>query len=557
MRFSIAGKLSAGFAAAGAVTIGLVIFTYISLQDLRQLQDDGALRAEHATEVTLHAGLGPRLYQIVADGVINRNFDQTRADWAAIKTEMEQAFAYDKEVVDSDDERRWAAEAVAAYTELVGVVEREMFPLLQASEEVNAEVRALDGRVDELVATIQDRYHSIRQSVQREAEEADASFDSLAAQMVIANMIFAGGAVIGTLIIVLVFSRLIAGPVKGMTKAMEKLAAGDLEVAVPAVGRGDEIGEMAGAVQVFKDNALKVARMEAEQQEAERRAAEEKRRSMQILADDFEASVGAVVKSVVSSAEEMQGTAQVLTATAEETSRQASVVAAASEEASTNVQTVASASEELAASIDEISRQVAQSATIASKAVEDADRTNQQIQGLADAAQKIDEVVQLITNIASQTNLLALNATIEAARAGDAGKGFAVVASEVKNLANETAKATEEITGQISSIQQATQLAVTAIREIGQTIGQINSITTTIASAVEEQGAATQEIARNVQQAAAGTQEVSANIAGVTQASGETGAAASQINTASGELSRQGYQLRVEVERFLAAVRAG
>lgn len=555
MRFSIAGKLSAGFAAVGAVTVGLVIFTHVTLQNLREVQDEGALRAQHATEITLHAGLGPRLYQIVADGVINRDFDQTRTDWAAIKSEMERAIAYDKEVVDTDDERRWAAEAVAAYNELVGVVEREMLPLLQTTEEVNAEVRALDGRVDELVATIRDRYLRIQQSVKQEAEEADTGFDSLAARMVTTNMIFAGGAVIGILIIVVVFSRLIATPVKGMTKAMEKLAAGDMEVAIPAIGRGDEIGEMAGAVQVFKDNARKVARMEAEQEEAERRAAEEKRRSMQTLADGFQASVGSVVNVVVSSAQQMQGTAQLLTATAEETSRQASAVAAASEEASTNVQTVASASEELAASIDEISRQVAQSATIAGKAVEDAERTNQQVQGLADAAQKIDEVVQLITNIASQTNLLALNATIEAARAGDAGKGFAVVASEVKNLANETAKATEEITGQISGIQQATQLAVTSIREIGQTIGHINSITTTIASAVEEQGAATQEIARNVQQAAAGTQEVSANIAGVTQASGETGAAASQINTASSELSRQGDQLRVEVERFLAAVR--
>ncbi len=557
MRFSIAGKLSAGFIAAGAVTIGLVIFTYVTLQNLRQVQDEGALRAQHATEVALHAGLGPRLYQIVADGVINRNFDQTRTDWAAIKTEVEQAFAYDREVVDTDDERRWAAEAVSAYTELISVVEGEMFPLLEKTEEVTAEVRALDGRVDELVATIQDRYLNIRQSVQREAEEADAGFDGLAARMVSANMIFAGGAVIGILMIVLIFSRLIATPVRGMTRAMEQLAAGDMEVAIPAIGRGDEIGEMAGAVQIFKDNARKVARMEVEQQELERRATEEKRRSMQILADDFQASVGAVVKSVVSSAQQMQGTAQVLNATAEETSRQASAVAAASEEASTNVQTVASASEELSASIDEISRQVAQSATIASKAVEDADRTNHQIQGLADAAQKIDEVVQLITNIASQTNLLALNATIEAARAGDAGKGFAVVASEVKNLANETAKATEEITGQISGIQQATQLAVTAIGEIGQTIGRINSITTSIASAVEEQGAATQEIARNVQQAAAGTQEVSANIAGVMQASGETGTAASQIHAASGELARQGDQLRVEVDRFLAAVRVG
>ena len=199
---------------------------------------------------------------------------------------------------------------------------------------------------------------------------------------------------------------------------------------------------------------------------------------------------------------------------------------------------------------------MSQSAEIAGKAVTDAERTNVQVQGLAEAAQKIGEVVQLITDIASQTNLLALNATIEAARAGDAGKGFAVVASEVKNLANETAKATEEITAQIGAIQQATQDAVVAIQTISGTIGQINEIATTIASAVEEQGAATQEIARNVQQAAAGTQEVSSNIAGVTQAAGETGSAAGQMLSASGELSHQGEALRGEVDRFLATIRA-
>jgi methyl-accepting chemotaxis protein len=352
------------------------------------------------------------------------------------------------------------------------------------------------------------------------------------------------------------FGGSLARPVIVMTQAMQRLATGDHQVEVPARDRKDEIGNIAKAVQVFKENAVEMERLKAEQAEAERRAAEEKKRAMNELADGFQASVGGIVQTVTGSANEMQATAQSLTATAEETSRQSTAVAAASEQASTNVQTVASAAEELSSSISEISRQVAQSAQIAAKAVTDAEHSNRQVQGLADAAQRIGEVVQLITDIASQTNLLALNATIEAARAGEAGKGFAVVASEVKNLANETAKATDEITGQIAGIQQATKDAVEAIQAIGQTIGQINEIATTIASAVEEQGAATQEIARNVQQAAAGTQEVSSNISGVTQAAGETGAAANQMLSASGELARQGETLSSEVTKFLQAVRA-
>ncbi len=375
-----------------------------------------------------------------------------------------------------------------------------------------------------------------------------------------ASLLMIAGAVIGIVLGLgagyLVSQRGIVGPIRRIVECLQALAGGDLEVTVFGTERKDEVGEIGRTTQVFKENMIRTRELEAEQVEAEKRAVAEKKRLMNELADSFQSSVGGIVETVSSSASEMQVTAQSLTSTAEETSRQSTAVAAASEQASTNVQTVASAAEELSSSITEISRQVGQSAQIAGKAVTDAERTNVQVQGLAEAAQKIGEVVNLITDIASQTNLLALNATIEAARAGDAGKGFAVVASEVKNLANETAKATEEITGQITSIQAATREAVSAIQSIGQTIGQINEIATTIASAVEEQGAATQEIARNVQQASAGTTEVSSNITGVTQAAGETGAAASQMLSASGELARQGEHLRGEVDKFLQAVRA-
>ena len=273
------------------------------------------------------------------------------------------------------------------------------------------------------------------------------------------------------------------------------------------------------------------------------------------VADDFETNMKQVVDTVASAATELQSTAQGMESTAQATSQQATTVASAAEEASTNVQTVASAAEELSSSISEISRQVAQSTQIAGAAVVEVDGANEKVQGLATAAQKIGEVVALITDIADQTNLLALNATIEAARAGEAGKGFAVVASEVKNLANQTAKATEEISAQIGGIQSATQDAVTVIGSIGGTINKMNEITSTIAAAVEEQGAATQEIARNVEQASSGTTEVTTNIVQVTQEANETGHSAHDVLGAAGELSKQAEVLGTEMDKFVVEMR--
>jgi methyl-accepting chemotaxis protein len=345
-------------------------------------------------------------------------------------------------------------------------------------------------------------------------------------------------------------------PIVSITRTMETLSAGNTAVEVPGMGRRDEIGQMASAVQVFKQNMIDAERLRIEQKEAERRAEADKKAALVTMADRFEASVQGVVQGVSSSAAEMQANAKSMSSTAEATSRQSVAVAAAAEQASTNVQTVASATEELSSSISEISRQVAQSAKIAAKAADEATRTNAQVKGLNDAAQKIGDVVKLINDIAGQTNLLALNATIEAARAGEAGKGFAVVASEVKSLATQTAKATEDIAAQVGAIQSATSDAVKAIEGITGTIGQVNEIATTIASAVEEQGAATQEIARNVQQASRGTSEVSSNIAGVTKAATETGQASGVVLAASGELAKQADTLRGEVDRFLVSVRS-
>ena len=381
--------------------------------------------------------------------------------------------------------------------------------------------------------------------------EAFASIDALILVMTI--MVLVAAAVIAGAGFLL--ARSVADPVVNMTSAMRELADGDKTIEIPAQDRGDEIGDMSGAVQVFKENMIKADKL-AEEQREEEEARAERGRKIEQLCNDFDLRATEAVKSVAAAATEMQASSESMSATAEETSTQSATVAAASEQASANVQTVASAAEELSSSISEISRQVGQSSEIASNAVRQAEETNEKVQGLAEAANKIGEVVALITDIADQTNLLALNATIEAARAGDAGKGFAVVASEVKNLANQTGKATDEIGAQIANIQTATQEAVTAIEVIGKTISEVDEISTTIASAVEEQGAATQEIARNVEQAAAGTQEVSSNIGGVNQAASDTGAAATQIQSAAGELSQQSELLRAEVDKFLVNVRA-
>ncbi len=381
---------------------------------------------------------------------------------------------------------------------------------------------------------------------------ATAMNQSMVVALVISGIALAIGLLAGFII-----ARGITRPVSAMTAAMGILANGDTTVEIPAQGQKDEIGSMAQAVQVFKDNMIETERLRAEQEEAKRRAEAERRQALLNMADRFESSVGGVVNAVSSAATELQATAQSLSASAEETARQSTAVAAASEETTQNVQTVAAATEELSSSIREIGNRVSESTRIVAQAVAEAEDTNSKVKGLFEAAQKIGEVVTLINEIASQTNLLALNATIEAARAGEAGKGFAVVASEVKNLATQTAKATDEIAGQVKAIQDSTGSAAQAIQTITTTIGRVNEIATAIASAVEEQGAATQEISRNVQQASTGTAEVSSNITGVTQASQQTSAGSAQVLSSASELAENGERLKREVDTFLHSVRAG
>jgi methyl-accepting chemotaxis protein len=402
------------------------------------------------------------------------------------------------------------------------------------------------GRTDAVTGSIQQAFT---------ATTADTN-ERIAATITTQEIVAVAVTVLGLLIAFLI-ARGITGPLSGLTSGMKQLADGNFGVVLPGLARSDEVGDMAQAVEAFKVKAAQKARDEVEAKiRQDRAAAEQRKRDMARLADDFEGAVGEIVETVSSASTELEASAGTLTSSAERSQKLTTMVAAASDQASTNVRSVALATEEMTSSVNEISRQVQTSANIANDAVAQARKTNDRVAELAQAAARIGDVVELFNTIAGQTNLLALNATIEAARAGESGRGFAVVASEVKALAEQTAKATGEISQQITGIQAATQDSVAAIKEIGDTIGRMSEIASTIASAVQEQGAATQEISRNVQRAANGTQQVSSNITDVQRGTSETGSASSQVLSAAQSLSRDSNRLKLEVGKFLNSVRA-
>jgi methyl-accepting chemotaxis protein len=399
--------------------------------------------------------------------------------------------------------------------------------------------------------------NAVDETLQRDLGATKSQADATIGGSISTQEAAAGLAFLAGILIAFFIGRSISKPLSGLTSGMKELAEGNFEVILPGLGRKDEVGEMAQAVEIFKVKAEQKARAEAEaKMTQDQLAAAQRKQDMHKLANDFESAVGEIIETVSSASTELEASAGTLTSNAERSQQLTTMVAAASEEASANVQSVASATEEMASSVNEISRQVQTSSSIANEAVVQARKTNDRVGELAKAASRIGDVVELINTIAGQTNLLALNATIEAARAGEAGRGFAVVAAEVKTLAEQTAKATGEISQQIDGIQAATQDSVAAIKEIGDTIGRMSEIASTIAAAVEEQGAATQEISRNVQQAAQGTQQVSSNIADVQRGTSETGSASSQVLSAAQSLSRDSNRLKTEVGRFLDTVRA-
>ncbi len=411
---------------------------------------------------------------------------------------------------------------------------------LQAKAKFDAVIAAQEKVVDFNAAGAKDAMENARHTF-------------VVAQMVVVAAV--GAALVVGLLSFLMVVRTVCRPIQDLRGCMETLAGNDLTVVIPGVGRKDEVGDMAKAVEIFKHNGIERAALQ-ERERAEVAEREQRARRRDAATQAFNTGVAGILKSVTGAATELESTAGSLSATAEEGARQAEVVAAGADQASANVETVAAATEELSASIREISHQMVEARTVAGHANDESTRANERIQGLVDSAQKIGAVVRLIQDIASQTNLLALNATIEAARAGDAGKGFAVVANEVKALANQTAKATDEIAEQVQAVQASTQEAVQAITGIGSTIARIHEISTIIAAAVEEQGAATNEIARNVAEASAGTGEVTSNIAAVNEVARETGHSATHVLRATSELNSQSNHLKSVIESFLQEMAA-
>jgi methyl-accepting chemotaxis protein len=480
-----------------------------------------------------------------------------------IETELKQYQERFEEVSKTVDEKAKAMlpgvrEAFAAYKSqmdatLAAIDAEKSTPLSQSADRLRETAMKSRGEAENLKARMRDLADRLNARVDEKSKEAREQYESTSRLLIILAL---SGVAFGSVMGFVIGQFGVAKPIRAIVGLLQQLASGHFDVEVQGSERKDEVGDVAKAALVFKDNGLAKIRMEAEQKDAEKRAAAQRRTDMLQLADRFEGAIGEIVETVSSASTELEASATTLTGTAERSEELATTVAAASEEASTNVQSVASATEELSTSVNEISRQVQESARMATDAVDQARKTNDRVSELSKAAARIGDVVELINTIAGQTNLLALNATIEAARAGEAGRGFAVVASEVKALAEQTAKATGEIGQQISGIQAATQDSVNAIKEISGTIERLSEISSTIAAAVEEQGAATQEISRNVQQAAQGTQQVSSNITDVQRGATETGSASTQVLSAAKSLSGDSNRLKLEVGRFLNSVRA-
>ena len=424
--------------------------------------------------------------------------------------------------------------------------------VMTAVAEEKAHEKVVAGIYDE----IEPRLMRLDETIDARAAAASREAEGMEEWVHLWSEISVVGSVVAVVGLTLLIGLGVSRPIRGVTRAMEELAAGNLDAAIPGDQRRDEIGTMLRAVHAFKAVMVEADRLRADQETQKRTAEDQRREMMMELANQFETRVGGIVENVAAASTQLQTTAQAMASVSEETSRQSATVAAASEQATQNVQTVASATEELSASISEISQQVTRTTTMIADSVRQANLSNEEVRRLTAAAEKIGDVVKMISDIAGQTNLLALNATIEAARAGDAGRGFAVVASEVKALAAQTAHATEEIASQVKAIQDGTQSSARMIEGIVSTIGLVNSTAASIAAAVEQQGAATQEISRNIIQASQGTQEVTANMTGVSDASQQTGAAASQVLSSAVELSRNSEALQVQVEYFLQEVRA-
>ena len=548
MRLTISRKLALIFA---PLAVSFLVFGLISVSGFTDIQTSSEVLYERGlidTETTSDLAIAfQRQRALVGGAPAEMDLEALAADRAEFEALGEEV----RSILDGEDQDGdGILSALTRYqTEALEVFDRAaVFAQQDAVDRLQGPVAEAEDLASERIA---DRFQAARQR----ANESMTAIQDTAQRNVVIVLLFIGASFVLVSVGCVMLHYRVVSPTKSLTLAVQRLAQGDSGVTIPAIRSHDEIGAMAESVEVFKANAVRMEVMQAERADADRRSSAEKHATMEKLAADFEASVGEIVHSVSSASTEMESTAQSMSATAEETSSQATIVASAVEQASANVETVATAAEELGSSIAEISRQMEGQAGAAEEAERSAFASDTEIKGLAEKVETIGSVVSLITRIAEQTNLLALNATIEAARAGSAGKGFAVVASEVKNLANQTAKATDEIADQVQAVQDQTGSAVAAIADVNAKIEKMKEISSSVAASIEQQNSAATEIGRNAQEACVGTQEVSSSVVGVKDASHQVGASASNVLTTAEEMSRQSESLSAEVAKFLERVR--
>lgn len=544
---------------------GIIQMNQIGLEITEIAEEDIPL-TEIVTKVTIHQLEQAVLFEKGLAHIGDENLPEIATKFAKLGHKVDEEIKIAEEKLQHGIEVAHSEEARQKFSHLLEVMQKvekehhtyetqgeELFTLLTAgniaeAKKLVASVEHLQEALDkELVSALTELEHFTGKSALLAKEHEEAGIQLM--------IWLAIGAIAVSLVVSTIIGHSIATPLSQLTDNMDTLAANNTDTEIKFSEQKSEIGRMARAVEVFRDQAIEVNHLKSQQEEAERKAAEERTRLLAEAAQQIEQDIGEIARHISAASETVNGAAQTVTANARQTASQSTIVASASEQASTNVQTVAAAAEELSASVAEIGRQVRHSTDTADRAVKQVNNTNEQAQGLAAAANKIGEVVALISDIAEQTNLLALNATIEAARAGEAGKGFAVVASEVKSLAGQTASATDEISGQVHEIQAATQNAVDAIMQIGEVMDEINEVTNNIAAAVDQQGSATQEIARNVEQASAGTLEVTSNVIEIAHAAEATGEQADELLSASKQMSNDSDDLKTQITELASKVR--
>jgi methyl-accepting chemotaxis protein len=556
MRWTISRKLFLGFVVAAITTLSLSAITLYSIKAMEQSQGVTAAAARETLLIGDAAAAAAKAYQIIGAAMINPNLVEAEAAWKTQAAATSKLFAQVKEVLLANQDKRLLALADLSYGDIVDGFETKLLPALKRGEGITSNTRFMHAEIADAAVTVADAFLKLRNAQTARAAAANAQASVLTEWLAYVAAGLAAATIVAMILICIALTRSVGAPVRAMAGQIARLAKGETAMEIVGTKRQDEIGIMAGALEVFRASMIDAERLRAEQEEMKERAEVERQTAMARLVDEFQASVQRIVAAVSSAARELQATSRSMSQSAEQTGVRSMSVATRSQQASGNVRTVAAATEQLTQSVAEIGGRVTESSRMAADAVDQAERSKRQMRQLSAAAQQIGDVVTLIDGIADQTNLLALNATIEAARAGDAGKGFAVVASEVKTLATQTGQAIQEIAAKIAEMQEAAGQSVTATEAIGETIVRLNGIAQDIARAVQEQLSATDEILRNVKQLSAGAENVTETIGEVAQAVGETGAAAHQVLHSANHLAEQGRLLEEKMGAFLARARA-